>query len=178
MSWTLDASHSSLQFRVRHLMIQKVRGHFASWAAEVAYDDADRTRSTVTVTIDAASIQTGVADRDKHLRSADFLDAAHFPHIVFRASRVDGSGDRLTLHGDLTIRGVTQPVAFEVERTGAGRDPWGGERIGFSGTGKLSRKEFGLTWNQLLEAGGVAVGDEVAFEFDLELVRAVQQVAA
>ena len=170
--WEIDSSHSSLHFSVRHLVIAKVRGSFGRWSGTVQVPDGDFSKATVDVTIDASSIDTGVAQRDTHLKSADFFDVATFPTLTFKGGRVTGaSGDRFTLTGDLTIHGVTREVTLDVTSEGRGKDPWGGERAGYSATTKIKRSDFGLTWNQLLEAGGFAVGDEVKISLDVELVK-------
>jgi polyisoprenoid-binding protein YceI len=174
--WAIDSSHSGIHFSVRHMVIAKVRGQFARWAGTILAEDGDLGRATVDVVIDATSIDTGVGDRDTHLKSADFLNVATYPEITFKGTRVERQGeDQLKVIGDLTIRGVTREVALEVEYSGRARDPWGNERAGFAAKTAIDRKEFGLTWNQLLEAGGVMVGDRVTIEIEVE---AVKQVAA
>jgi polyisoprenoid-binding protein YceI len=170
--WEIDSSHSGVRFSVRHLVIAKVRGQFSRWTGTITVPDGDFDRASVNVTIDASSIDTGVADRDRHLRSEDFLDAERHPEITFATSRVEpGAGDRLRLVGPLTIRGVSREVVLEVERHGTVRDPWGNERAAFSAATAIDRKDFGLTWNQALETGGVLVGDRVEIEIELEAVR-------
>lgn len=177
--WQVDAAHSAVNLSVRHMVISKVRGRFAKWNAKLALDTADLTRSSVEVEIDAASIDTGVADRDAHLRSPDFLDVATYPAITYRSKRVEQvSGDRLRVFGDLTIRGTTREVPLDVEYGGRGKDPWGNQRVGFTATGALNRKDFGLTWNQALETGGVLVADRVDVEIELQaILQAAEQVA-
>jgi polyisoprenoid-binding protein YceI len=171
-TWQIDPAHSSVEFAVRHLMISTVRGRFGSVSGTVKGLDGGTTPPELDVSIDVSSIDTRQSQRDEHLRSADFFDAAKFPTITFRARRVDGDiGKSFRLVGDLTIRGVTREVALDVESQGRGADPWGGYRAGFSATGKLDRRDFGLTWNQLLEAGGFAVGDEIKLTVDAELTR-------
>jgi polyisoprenoid-binding protein YceI len=170
-TWTIDSSHTQAEFAVRHLMISTVKGRFADVQGVVHTDESDPSRSRVEVTIAVPSIDTREPQRDAHLRSADFFDADSFPNITFRSTRVAGSGDRFTVTGDLTIRGTTRPVVLDVIAEGRVTDPWGGERAGFSATTKIKRSDFGLTWNQLLEAGGVAVGDDVKISIDAELVR-------
>lgn len=167
--WSFDIAHSNISFAVRHLMISKVRGQFKSWSGSFDYDPQDPKRSQIFVRIDAASIDTREEKRDAHLRSADFLDVAAFPEIQFRSTGVRPTADdSFSVRGDLTIRGVTRPVELSVERLGQGKDPWGGERVGFSAKTAIQRKDFGLTWNQALETGGVVVGDKVEIEIDLE----------
>ncbi|HEY3359164.1 MAG TPA: YceI family protein [Polyangia bacterium] len=177
--WQIDSSHSGIHFSVRHMVVAKVRGQFARWSGTLVAPDGDLGRATVSVVIDATSIDTGVADRDAHLKSADFFDVARYPEITFTGTRVEPLGhDRLRVGGELTIRGVTRPVALEVEVAGRTIDPWGHERAGFAAKTSLERKDFGLTWNQLLEAGGVVVGDRVDIEIDIEAVRQTAAQAA
>jgi polyisoprenoid-binding protein YceI len=175
-NWQVDGAHSAVNLTVRHMVISKVRGRFAKWNATLALDTADLSRASVAVEIDSASIDTGVADRDAHLRSPDFLDAAKYPTLRYRSRRVEAaSRDRLRVVGDLTIRDVTREVVLDVEYGGQGKDPWGNQRVGFTATASLNRKDFGLTWNQALETGGVLVADRVDVEIELQ---AVQQAAA
>ena len=178
-SWQVDGAHSAVSLTVRHMVISKVRGRFTRWSAKLALDTADLARSAVEVEIDAASIDTGVADRDAHLRSPDFLDAQKYPSLRYRSRRVEAlSKDRLRVVGDLTIRDVTREVVLEVEYGGQGKDPWGNQRVGFTATASLNRKDFGLTWNQALETGGVLVADRVDVEIELQAIRqAATQVA-
>jgi polyisoprenoid-binding protein YceI len=171
-TWKIDPSHSHLEFAVRHLMISTVKGRFGVVEGTVRTDDADPAKADVSVTIDAASIDTREAQRDAHLKSPDFFDVATFPTLTFTGGRVTGApGDRFQLTGDLTIHGVTRDVTLDVTVEGRGKDPWGGERAGYSAQTKIKRSDFGLTWNQLLEAGGFAVGDEVKITLDVELVK-------
>lgn len=169
--WTIDAAHSHVEFSVRHLMIATVKGRFANVEGTIVLDERDPTRSDVDVTIDAASIDTRVAQRDEHLRSADFFDVARHPSLVFKSRRVERQGDDLKVVGDLTIRDVTREVTLDVTSQGQQTDPWGGQRAGFEATGRIKRSDFGLTWNQTLETGGVVVGDDVKIAIDIELVR-------
>jgi polyisoprenoid-binding protein YceI len=171
-NWQVDGAHSAVNLAVRHMVISKVRGHFGRWSAKLQLDTADLTRSSVEVDIEAASIETGVADRDAHLRSPDFLDAAKYPTLSYRSRRVESaSKDRLRVTGDLTIRDVSREVVLDVEYGGQGKDPWGNTRVGFTATASLNRKEFGLTWNQALETGGVLVADRVDIEIELQAIR-------
>jgi polyisoprenoid-binding protein YceI len=172
-TWTIDPAHSSVEFAVRHLMITTVRGRFTGVKGTVTVDEADPAKSTVEVVIDAASIDTREPQRDTHLRSADFFDVEKFPTLTFRSMKVDGGlGAPFTLAGDLTIHGVTRPVVLDVEPEGRIKDAWGGVRSGFTATTRIKRSDFGLTWNQLLEAGGVTVSDEVKISLDVQLVNA------
>jgi polyisoprenoid-binding protein YceI len=169
--WKIDPLHSAIGFSVRHMVISKVKGRFSKWSAELTLDE-DVTRSNVTVKIDAGSIDTGVEQRDNHLRSTDFFDTATFPELVFQSRKVERAGsDHLKVTGDLTIRDVTREVVLEVETTGEARDPWGNVRAGFLGKTSIDRKAFGLGWNQILEAGGLLVGDRVDIELEIEAVR-------
>jgi polyisoprenoid-binding protein YceI len=178
-TWQVDAAHSSVSFAVRHMVISKVRGRFTKWNAKLALDVANLSRSSVEVDIDAASIDSGVADRDAHLRSPDFLDAAKHPTLRYASRRVEVAGkDRLRVVGDLTIRGVTREVALDVEYGGLGKDPWGNLRAGFTAQASVNRKDFGLTWNQALETGGVLVADRVDIEIELQAVAQAAQKTA
>ena len=174
--WEIDSSHSGIHFSVRHLVIAKVRGQFGRWTGTLVAPDGDLGRASVDVTIDAASIDTGVADRDAHLKSADFLDTTTFPEITFRTTGVESaSSERLRVKGALTIKGVTRDTVLDVERLGSVKDPWGNERAAFTAKTAVDRKDFGLTWNQALETGGFVVGDRIDIEIEIE---AVKQVAA
>ncbi len=171
----IDRAHSAIQFSVRHMMFAKVRGNFGDWSAELDLDPEDLTRSRVQATIEAASIDTGVADRDNHLRSADFLDVEKHPHISFSSRSVEKAGSDYRVQGDLTIRGTTRPVTLEVEALGSGKDPWGNQRMGFAARATVNRKDFGLTWNQALETGGVLIGEEIKVEIETEVVVSAAQ---
>ena len=171
MTWTLDPSHSSIEFAVRHMMIAKVRGAFARFRGELSLDPQDLTASKVSAEIEVASISTGDDKRDAHLRSGDFFDAEQHPTLRFESGRVTAKGDRrYLLEGQLTIRGATRPVTFEVEVEGPAKDPWGNQRLGFSLRGAVDREDFGLTWNQALEAGGVLVGKKVEISAEIQAV--------
>src|SRR5215470_18359227 len=163
--WEIDSSHSSVHFSVRHLVIAKVRGSFARWSGTIQVPNDDFSNATVAVTIDASSIDTGVADRDAHLKSPDFLDAAQYPDLRFVGKRVQArSGTDIDVVGDLTIKGTTREVVLRVEQHGQAKDPWGNMRTAFTAKTSIDRKDFGLTWNQMLETGGVMVGDRVEIE--------------
>lgn len=178
-NWNLDTVHSGINFTVRHMVVSKVRGRFAKFSGSVALDEGDLTRSVVEATIDTSSIDTGTAQRDDHLRSADFFDVERFPEIRFRSTRIEKLGaDRYRLTGELTIRDVTRPITLEAEYGGRGKDPWGNERVGFTAKGTLDRKDFGLKWNQVLETGGVLVSDRVEIELEVQAVRAAVSAAA
>ena len=169
-TWNIDATHSTIGFSIRHMVFSKVRGRFLEYTGAIKLED-DVTKSYVEVSIDAASIDTGTAQRDTHLRSADFFDVEKFPELRFRSTRVeDTGGGRLRVIGDLTIRDVTREVALDAEPAGRGMDPWGNERSGFVAKTSFDRKDFGLHWNQVLEAGGVLVSDRVDIELDVQLL--------
>lgn len=171
-TWNIDQTHSTVGFSIRHMVFSKVRGRFLTYTGAIQLDD-DVARSSVEVTIDAASIDTGTEQRDNHLRSADFFDVEKFPQLTFRSTRVeDAGGGRLRVIGDLTLRDTTREVVLEAEPTGRGIDPWGNERVGYTAKTHFDRKDFGLQWNQLLEAGGVLVGDRVDIELDVQAVNA------
>ena len=170
--WEIDASHSGIHFSVRHLVIAKVRGQFSRWSGALVVPDGDFARATVDAVIDASSIETGVADRDAHLKSPDFFDVAQYPEARFGASRFEPQGDgEGRLIGNLTIKGITREIVLRIERHGQARDPWGNERAAFSARTSIDRKDFGLTWNQALETGGVMVGERVDLEIEIEAVR-------
>jgi polyisoprenoid-binding protein YceI len=178
-SWNIDATHSGINFSIRHMVVSKVRGRFTKYSGELTLDDGDLTRSSVEAVIDAGSIDTGTAQRDAHLRSPDFFDVERFPELRFRSTRIEKLSDaRYRVVGDLTIRDVTRELSLDVEYGGRAKDPWGNERVGFIAKASLDRKEFGLQWNQVLEAGGVLVGDRVDIELEVEAVRAAAAKAA
>lgn len=172
MSWNVDKAHSSISFKIRHMMFAKVRGAFEQWDATLSFDPEHPAQLQTQATIQIDSITTSNADRDNHLKSPDFFDAANFPTMTFTSTHVEANGDALKLHGDLTIRGNTQKVALDVDFAQVGKDPWGNERVGFSATTTINRKDFGLTWNQAVEAGGVLVGEKVDIELELQFVKA------
>ncbi len=171
-TWTIDPVHSSVEFSVRHLMITTVKGRFTDVQGTVVLDEADPAGSSAEITIQAASIDTREPQRDAHLKSADFFDAETFPTLTFRSTTVRAlTGDGFTLIGDLTIHGVTREVALDVTVEGRAKDPWGGQRAGYTATTKIKRSEFGLTWNQLLETGGLAVSDDVKIALDVQVIQ-------
>ena len=172
--WTFDVVHSSVNFTVRHMVVSKVRGRFTKWDGTLLMDEQDPSGGRVEVVIDAASIDTGVGQRDEHLRSADFFDVEHFPTITFKSTRVEKAGaGAFKVTGDLAMHGVTRPVVLDVEYAGSAKDPWGGVRAGFSASVSLDRKEFGLKYNQLLETGSVVVGETVEIAIEAEMVKQV-----
>jgi polyisoprenoid-binding protein YceI len=171
-TWTIDPVHSSVEFAVRHLMITTVKGRFTDVQGTVVVDDEDPGTSSAEIVIQAASIDTREPQRDAHLKSADFFEVDAFPTLTFRSRAVHNwTKEAFTLVGDLTIHGVTRGVTLDVTTEGRAKDPWGGERAGFTATGRIKRSDFGLTWNQLLEAGGLAVSDEVRIALDVQLVQ-------
>jgi len=172
-TWQMDPDHSNLQFKIRHLTVSNVKGDFGKSKGVVTIDEQDPTTLKVELTIDAASINTGHAKRDEHLRSADFFDVAKYPTITFVSRKVTRTDpNRLRVIGDLTIRGVIREVAVDVEGpTPEVKDPWGGVRRGATGTARIHRKDFGLTWNKVLDSGGLVVGDDVDIYVEIELVR-------
>jgi len=170
--WQIDSSHSGIQFTVRHLVIAKVRGQFSRWTGSLESPGTDFARASLDVVIDASSVDTGVADRDTHLRSADFFDVERYPEITFTSTGVaQAAADRLRVTGALTIKGITHDVVLDVEVLGQVKDPWGNERAAFSATTSIDRREFGLTWNQVLETGGVMVGERIEIAIEIEAVR-------
>jgi len=172
-TWKIDSDHTTIQFKVRHLMVSNVSGKFDKFQGTILSDDKDLGKSTVDISIDAASVNTGVVKRDEDLRSPNFLDVAKYPTIAFRSKKVEAAGEgKLKMTGDLTIHGVTRPVVLDVEGPSPElKDPWGMIRRGVAATAKINRKDFGLVWNQALEAGGVMVGDEITITLDAEFVK-------
>lgn len=172
MSWKIDSAHSEINFTVRHMMIANVRGRFETFEGAVEFDQ-DRPESTqVEVRIDAASLNTREEQRDAHLRSADFLDVANHPDLLFRSTRIellDKTNARM--YGDLTIKNVTRPVVMDVEFNGISKSPWGAVVVGFSAHTRINRKDWDLTWNVALETGGWLVGEEIKIDIDVELVK-------
>lgn len=170
--WTVDASHSSIGFEVRHMAISKVKGSFGEFEAKVTGEPGQPGTFTLDATVQVASVDTGNEKRDDHLRSPDFFDAAAMPTMTFKSTGVTMDGDEGTLSGDLTLHGVTKPVVFALEYAGMVNDPWGNVRMGFSAEAKIDRREFGLTWSKALETGGLVVDNEVEIELEIELVQA------
>jgi polyisoprenoid-binding protein YceI len=171
-TWKLDPSHTTVEFSAKHLMISTVKGRITDIEGTIDIDEKDPRNSSVEATLKAASLDTRTDQRDQHLRSADFLDVEKYPEIIFRSTRIEGDKDSFKLTGDLTIRDVTKPITLDVEFEGTGKDPWGGERVGFSAKGKFDRRDFGLTWNQALETGGVVVGNEIKISLEVEAIKA------
>ncbi|CAI7976834.1 YceI family protein [Frankia sp. Hr75.2] len=172
-TWTLDPAHTRIGFAARHAMVTTVRGQFTSVQGTLELDGANPTASTASVTIDTASFDTGVADRDGHVKSPDLLDVAQFPTITFvsTGAKLGKDEDSYVLAGDLTIRGVTRPVELAITFEGSSKDPFGNVRAGFTGTTSISRKDFGLTYNAVLETGGVLISDKVKIELDVSAIK-------
>jgi len=169
-TWTIDPSHTTVEFVAKHMMITTVKGRFAELAGTVVADESRFEDSTVEVTFQAPSLDTRSEQRDTHLRSADFLDVENHPTVTFRSTAIHGSKESFKLTGDLTIRGVTRPITLDVTYEGEGKDPWGGTRAAFSATGKFDRRDYGLTWNVALETGGILVSNEVKINVEAQVV--------
>ena len=170
-AWKLDPTHSTVEFSAKHLMITTVKGRIADVEGIIYTNEKDPKNSSVEAILKATSIDTRTDQRDQHLRSADFLNVEQYPEIKFRSTRIDGGREEFKLTGDLTIRDVTKEITLNVRFEGQAKDPWGGERVGFSATGKIDRRDFGLTWNQVLETGGVVVGNEIKIELEVQAVK-------
>jgi polyisoprenoid-binding protein YceI len=180
--WEIDPAHTTVEFAVKHMMFTTVRGRFKSFTGTIRVDEQNPDNSGAEVRIEAASIDTGVADRDAHLRSADFLDVENQPEIKFHSTRVDGAhkkeGDRFKIAGELEIRGKRMPVTLDATFEGIGKDPWGKQRAGFAARTEIDRREWGLQWNQALETGGVLVGHSVKIEIEAQAVKQETEQAA
>ena len=172
-SWRIDPNHSAADFSVRHMMISTVRGEFTGIAGTVIYDPKDPAHDSVEVTIDCTTVNTGVSKRDAQLKSPDFFDVARYPQMKFKSIRVEVAGaGKLKITGVLTINSTTKPIVLDVDGPSPSiRDPRGNEKIGLSASTRISRKEFGITWNEVMESGGIAVADEVAISLDMELIK-------
>ncbi len=170
-AWKLDPSHSIVEFSAKHLMITTVKGRITDVQGTIYTDEKNPKNSSVEAILNAASLDTRTDQRDQHLRSADFLDVEKYPEIRFRSTGIQGNKQSFKLTGDLTIRDVTRPITLDVEFEGETKDPWGGERVGFSATGKIDRRDFGLTWNQALETGGVVVGNDIKISLEVQAVK-------
>ncbi len=174
--YNFDPTHSNVEFSVRHMVIAKVRGRFGSWSGKLHLDPERPETGKVEVTLEAASIDTGVTDRDNHLKSADFFDVDQYPELRFESTKVEAAGkNKYRVLGDLTIRDVTRKIVLDVDYAGQAKDPWGNQRVAFSASTSINRGDFGLKWNQALEAGGVLVGERVDIELE---VQAVEQAAS
>lgn len=171
MTWALDPAHSQIQFSVKHMAISTVRGTFDGISGKI--EEIDGSVTDVSVDIDVTSLNTGNEKRDEHLRSADFFDVANFPQATFKLSKFTRNGDDVTAEGELTLRGQTRPVTLTGEIGGPGTDPWGATRMSASLSTKISRKDWGLTWNVALEAGGVLVSDDVKLSIEVQATQVV-----
>ncbi len=171
--WTIDPSHSRLGFSARHAMVTTVRGSFGGFEGTAHIDSATPASSSVALTIAVASVETGSADRDAHLVSADFFDAATFPEMTFTSTAVERDGDEWAITGDLVIKGVSRSVTVPFESTGTATDPFGNQRAGFEGSTTINRKDWGLTWNAALETGGVLVSEKITLDFDVSAIKNV-----
>jgi polyisoprenoid-binding protein YceI len=170
--YTVDPSHTTLGFVARHAMVTNVKGQFREFTGSLHLDGSDPSKSTASLDIVMQSIDTGSADRDGHLRSADFFKADEFPDMTFRSTAIEAAGgDDYRVTGDLTILGVTKPVTIDLEFQGAAKDPFGNERVGFEGRGEILRSEWGITWNAALETGGVLVSDKIKLRFDISAIK-------
>ncbi|HEY1806744.1 MAG TPA: YceI family protein [Terracidiphilus sp.] len=173
--WNIDPAHSAAEFKVKHMMIANVRGKFSGISGVLHRFEADHTKSDLEVSIDTTTVNTLDPQRDGHLKSADFLDVEKFPTMTFKSTHIEKKGDGFAVTGDLTIHGVTRPVVLNVEEVSEpAKDPWGNTRIGLTATAKINRKDFGLTWNTALEAGGVLVGEDVNITLDVQFIKAAQ----
>lgn len=172
--WVIDPTHSEVAFKIKHLMISNVKGNFSEFEVTALTNGDDFSNAEINVKINAASINTGVADRDGHLKSPDFFDVEKFPAINFSSKSFTGSDHDYTLNGELSIKDVTKPVSLNIEFGGLMTDPWGNIKAGFTIEGKINRKDFGLNWNAALEAGGVLVGEEVKINAEIEMLRVVE----
>lgn len=171
MAWNIDIAHSQTGFAVRHMMISTVRGKFAKFDADVQFELANPSQARVTARIDAASVDTGDEKRDGHLRSADFFDVEKYPTIEFKSTQVSQQDESLTVQGLLKIKDQEHPITLRGEMIGPGKDPWGNSKLGFSLSGDVDREQWGLTWNQALEAGGVLVAKKVKLDLEIQLVQ-------
>ena len=169
--WKLDPAHTLVEFSAKHMMITTVKGRISDVEGTIYTDENDPKNSSVEATLEGASIDTRNEQRDTHLRSGDFLNAERFPQITFRSKRIDGTAREFKLTGDLTIRDTTREITLDVEFGGKTRDPWGGQRVGFSATGKIDRRDFGLVWNQAMETGGVLVGNDIKVNIEVQAVK-------
>jgi polyisoprenoid-binding protein YceI len=178
MNWQIDFAHSEIAFTVRHMMISKVRGRFEEFDGSVDFDLDNPAETTVSVDVDVASIDTRDEDRNNHLRSPDFFDVESYPTMHFESSRVERTGEKTAkLFGDLTIKDVTREIVLDVTYAGMAKSPWGSTSAGFSASGTINRKDWGLNWNQALETGGVLVGDKVQIDVEVELIKQEEEEA-
>jgi polyisoprenoid-binding protein YceI len=173
--WAIDPAHSTVGFKVKHLMISNVKGSFKEFEGQAVTQGNDFSTASIQLSINTASVDTEAADRDNHLKSADFFDSANFPKITIEATGLKNLGDDMyELNGNLVMKGISKPLVLSVEYGGQMTDPWGNVKAGFSVSGKLNRKDWGLNWNAALEAGGVLVGEEIKINGDIQLIKIVQ----
>ncbi|WP_163102496.1 YceI family protein [Peribacillus alkalitolerans] len=171
-TWALDTTHSSIDFSIRHMMVSNVKGSFNSFSATIEADPTDLTTAVIQFAIDLESVDTRNADRDNHLRTADFFDIEKYPQLTFVATNIVKTGENeYDVTGDVSLHGVTRPEKFVVTFEGAGKDPWGNEKAGFSGKGSINRSDYGLTWNAALETGGILVGDQVKISLEIQAAK-------
>jgi len=178
-NWVLDPTHSELGFKIRHLMISNVSGSFKNFKIDVKTENEDFSTAKILATVDMDSIDTKNQQRDEHLRNSDFFETDKYPELIFKSTKIEkAEEDTFILHGDLTMKGITKPVKLNLEFNGLVKDPWGGERAGFLLTGKINRHEWGINFNAALEAGGLALGEDVKIHSEVELVKEVAAVVA
>jgi polyisoprenoid-binding protein YceI len=171
-TWNIDLSHSAIHFSARHMVVSKTRGKFAKFSGSIQFDPKELSKGTVNVEIDPASVDTGDAQRDGHLKSGDFFEVEKFPTASFKSTKVVEKGEgKLQIIGDLSLRGVTRPVTLEASYEGSGKDPWGGERAGFTATTTINRTDFGVNFNKALETGGLLVGEKVELLLEVEAIK-------
>jgi polyisoprenoid-binding protein YceI len=179
IKWVLDPTHSELGFKIKHLMISNVSGSFKAFQAEVQTEETDFTTAQISLAAEMASITTNNEQRDTHLRTSDFFEVDKYPELSFKSTRIEKvDADTFNIYGDLTLKGITRPVKLVAEYNGVTKDPWGGERAGFVITGKINRSEWGVNFNSILETGGVALGEEVKINSEIQLVKQAISVAA
>jgi polyisoprenoid-binding protein YceI len=177
--WVLDPTHSELGFKIKHLMITNVTGTFRNFQGEIETENADFTSAKIKLTAQMDSISTNNEQRDAHLRNADFFEVDKYPELQFSSTRIEKTDDEtFTVHGNLTMKGITKPVKLNAEFNGLTKDPWGGERAGFVVTGKIKRSEWGVTFNSTMETGGIMLGEEVKLESEIQLVKQAEKAAA
>jgi polyisoprenoid-binding protein YceI len=169
-TYSIDPSHSSLEFIVRHLMISKVRGRFTSFTGTIEVSEDNKMPSRITASIDVSSLDTHEAQRDTHLKSAEFFDLEQYPKIMFESTNISGTDRDFQIMGNLTMHGVKRPITLMGQYTAQATDPWGNERIGYEASGKINRKDFDLLWNQPLETGGVLIGEDVILDLNIEAI--------
>ena len=169
--WKLDPAHTLVEFSAKHLMISTVKGRISGVEGGILIDETEPTNSSVEATLDARTLDSRIDQRDQHLRGTDFLDVEKFPEIKFRSTDIQGDEQNFKLTGDLTIRDVTRPITLDVTFEGRTKDPWGGERVGFSAKGKIDRRDYGLTWNVILESGGLTVSNDIKIQLEVEAIK-------